>query len=190
MKPWKKVGHEKILAQNYGRKFVSQDFMHPKTEKPIGLSFLDTPHGVRALALTPQKKVILVKEYKQGRDCVDLELPGGGIEEDSNELTENIILENLKRELREETGYECNGTTEYLGYYFVEGRNCNTKLFLYLLQDCNLTSKTEFDENEIIETELVNLNTFIHNILQGEYSDPSMHVALLRASLSLRLIVI
>jgi len=55
---------------------------------------------VVVFALTPDDRVILVRQYRYGADAIHLELPAGTIDEGEDPQT------CARRELAEETGYE------------------------------------------------------------------------------------
>src|SRR6516225_3082923 len=61
---------------------------------------LEYPPWVNVLALTPERNVVLIKQYRHGIRQIILELPGGAVDEQ-----DASILDAAQRELREETGY-------------------------------------------------------------------------------------
>lgn len=58
------------------------------------------PDVVVILALTPEDKIVLVRQYKHGVGQITVELPGGVIDDEDPRQA-------AARELREETGFEC-----------------------------------------------------------------------------------
>lgn len=73
--------------------------INPRTDKPYTFLLMDGYDWVNLFALTTNKEIILVKQYRHGADCETLELPGGCIEPNRNPAA------SAKRELQEETGY-------------------------------------------------------------------------------------
>ena len=62
---------------------------------------INSEDGVVILATTEKGEIILVKQYRPAHDKVTIELPSGGVDE--KETPEQAA----KRELYEETGYQC-----------------------------------------------------------------------------------
>ncbi|MGD9134201.1 MAG: NUDIX hydrolase, partial [Desulfobacterales bacterium] len=82
---------------------IQKKVRSPRTGEIREVQALHFSDWVLVLALTPQEKVVMVRQYRHGTEQVCLELPGGLVDpaDDSPELS-------ARRELLEETGYEAN----------------------------------------------------------------------------------
>jgi len=81
---------------------------HPRTGNVHKRIVLEAPDWANVVALTPDRLVVLVRQYRFGTRCVTTEIPGGAV--DPGETPEQTA----RRELREETGYTAPRWT-YLG---------------------------------------------------------------------------
>jgi len=100
IQPWpliesREIGDYHIFRLRHDRK------LSPRTGEPHGFYVLDSSDWVNVIALTPQRELVMVEQFRHGTNTVELEVPGGIADaEDASPLATGI------RELREETGYE------------------------------------------------------------------------------------
>lgn len=175
---WKKIGEPVILAGKFGKKLITQVFKNPKTDKPEEYVLFAQKDWSVVLAITEfegEPHILVVSEYKQGRDCIDVELPAGTATSD----LENP-LEVARRELLEETGYEAREIVS-LGYGWMSTRNSPTRFHCYLAPDCIKVDDQKLDENEEIETELIPLIDWIAMVSDGRINEPSAVVTTVRS---------
>jgi len=100
IRPWRKLsskplGDYRIFSLREERR------ESPRTGKEHGFFIIDSPCWVNVVALTPDRQMILIEQYRHGSNTVELEIPGGMMEasDASPEAAGG-------RELTEETGYQ------------------------------------------------------------------------------------
>ena len=174
IKKWEHVGEETVLAGKFGKKLLVKQFVNPSTGKTEDyVQFAQCEWSV-CLAITDDGQVLVESEFKQGRNGIGDELPAGTAE--FNETPEQV----MRRELREETGYEANKVI-YLGFGWMSTRNSPTRFHCFLAIDCHKVGPAKLDANEDIETRLVSLNEWLDMVTHGAIAEPSAIVATVRA---------
>ena len=103
------------------------------------------PPGVGTVAVTAEKEIILVRQYRHGVRDTLTEIPGGSImPEDSSPL------QAAQRELREETGYSSDQWIE-LASLSAHPASHQFPVFIFLALDASRTSDQKLDRTEQIE---------------------------------------
>lgn len=174
IRPWKQIGETVKLAGKFGKALIVKMFQNPNSGKVDEYVLLVQRDWSIVLAIDEFGQVLVVQEYKQGRDCVGRELPAGTAEFD--EEPETV----MRRELLEETGYEA-GKVRYLGYAWMSTRNSPTKGHMFLATGCRKAAPQKLDEGENIETELIPLQQWIKMVVDGEIEEWSSALATIRA---------
>ncbi len=100
--------------------------------------------------VTPDEKIVLVKQYKPGYDDVILEFPAGRLENNHKNIEETAL-----HELAEETGIQTN-SLEYLGVFSGLTTKATEKVYCYLVENAIFNSQQHLDENEDIEVMVYN----------------------------------
>ena len=104
---WKKVRSER--GENLNILQVRHDWLeHPTSKAVMKRLVLESVDWINIVALTPDDKSVMVRQYRFGIEACTLETPGGMVDDGETPL------EAAQRELLEETGYTSNEWT-YLG---------------------------------------------------------------------------
>jgi ADP-ribose pyrophosphatase len=143
---------------------------------PSGLEF--GPYYVResrgfsiVFALTPEERIVLVRQYTHGIGASVLELPAGGI--DPDETPEDCA----RRELAEETGYaSADPELERVGTYIFDPTSSTTRYHLYLARDAREVGPQSLDVTEDIAVELATFDELRRYVRDGTI-DVGIHIA-------------
>lgn len=144
---------------------------NPRNSHQLKAVVLEAPDWVNVVALTPDKKIVLVRQYRFGISKETIEIPAGLI--DPGENSREAAL----RELREETGYTSRNW-HYLGYVEPNPAFLNNLCHTWLAADCKQTEQTELDRGENIEVLVVSEQEMHQFIRSGEMRNSLAIVAL------------
>ncbi len=148
IKPWKKIG-SKPIGDFRIFKLRSDISVSPRTGKEHDFFVLDTPNWVNVIALTPDRQLVMIEQFRHGSSTVELEIPGGMMDpEDADPVAAAV------RELREETGYE-GENPRLLGSIWSNPAILTNKTFTVLIENCRLKHDMEWDHGEDLETRLM-----------------------------------
>ncbi len=123
------------------------------------------PGGALAVPVTPEGKLVLVRQYRFAAQGRLLEFPAGTVEPDEDPAT------TIRREIEEETGYRAN-RWQSLGKFYLAPGYSDEIIYAFLAQDLELLEvPPEQDEDEDIETVLMTPEELEQAILRGEPID-------------------
>jgi ADP-ribose pyrophosphatase len=125
---------------------------------------------VNVLALTPDREIVLVREYRHGTAEIALELPSGTVERGE------AALATAQRELREETGYG-GGIWRETGAFAANPARQNNRITTFLALDVTLVGPPRPDPGEIIEVLRLPLAAFFAGLIDGSLRFHSQHLA-------------
>lgn len=145
---------------------------HPETGHVGDYFVLENPDWVNVVALTADRQVLLVRQWRHGTATVELELPAGLIEPGESPL------EAAARELREETGYAA-GRLTLLGEVAPNAAFQRNTCFTVLAEDCVHDGPTRFDAGEDIELVLEPLTRLPTLLREGTFRNALVLIGLL-----------
>jgi len=142
--------------------------VHPPTGKTKRFSLIECVDWVNVIALTPDDRVVLVRQYRPGTDTVCLEIPGGMVDDGESPLEAAV------RELEEETGYTASAWRS-LGSVAPNPAIQNNRLHSFLALDARATSGQRLDTSEVIAIDVVPLGD-VHAMLRDGRIDHALVV--------------
>ena len=148
IKPWKIVS-SKPAGDFRIFKIRSDRCVNPRTGREHDFYILDSVNWVNVIAITPDQKLVMVRQYRHGSGTVELEIPGGMMDPKETDPVATAV-----RELREETGYEGENARQ-LGKIWSNPAILANKTYTVLIENCRLKHGVEFDQGEDLETRLV-----------------------------------
>jgi 8-oxo-dGTP pyrophosphatase MutT (NUDIX family) len=99
VKPWRHLGTRRLAATPVFR-LDAHRRASGETGREAEFYVLDAPNWVNVVAVTPDRRVVLVEQYRHGVERTTLEIPGGMV--DPEDATPEAAA---RRELLEETGF-------------------------------------------------------------------------------------
>jgi len=157
--PWDHLGEALALEAKIFR-VLKDRARSPNTGREHAFDILDSPDWVNVIALTPNGRVVLIRQYRAGTRAVTIEVPGGVVERGE------APLRAAQRELMEETGYSAP-EWELLGQVQPNPAFQTNTTHTYLARGATRTASPSPDENEEIEVEECQLAEVAAQIRDG-----------------------
>ncbi len=155
--PWLTVKEEKIELPN--RKIIPHYFV------------LEYPDWVNTIAITKDKKFVMIKQYRHAIGLTNFELCGGCVDKGETPL------QAAQRELLEETGYGKGIWRQNLRLSSNPSTN-NNWVYNFIAEDVELVSKPHLDEGEDLSAHLMT-EADIKNLLNDGKIIQSVHACAL-----------
>jgi ADP-ribose pyrophosphatase len=171
IQPWPKlsskpVGDFRIFTVR------SDEKLSPRTGQPHDFFIIDCVDWVNVLAVTVDRHLVMVEQFRHGSNTVELEIPGGIMDAEETSPVDTGV-----RELREETGYEGEGP-RLLGSVFANPAIMSNTSHIVLVENCELKHPVQFDSGEDMVTRLVPIADVRQLVAEGRIRHPLVIVAL------------
>jgi len=131
---------------------VTREFYrHPQREREQDFFVINAPDWVNVVALTPDRRLVLVRQFRYGTNDFSVEIPGGIIDPGEDCITAAC------RELREETGY-VGGPVRLLGSVHPNPAMQNNRCHLVFVENAQPAAALEWDPDEECEILVLPVN--------------------------------
>ena len=135
--------------------------------------FVDHPGGVGVVAITPERKMLMVQQFRKAIEGETIEIPAGKLEGGEDPL------ECGKRELEEETGYKAKEFIS-LGYIYPSPGFTNEKTYIYLAKDL-YKGTVNPDEDEFLDILEIPIEEIHSMIMKNKINDAKSVVGFYKA---------
>ncbi len=127
--------------------------------------------GAGVLCITPDNKVLLIKQFRYAYDEMLYEIPAGKLEAGEDPKLAAI------RELEEETGMKASNVELLTEMYPTCGYSAE-RIYIYLALDC-IKTQTNLDEDEFIIEEYIDFDKALDMVNDGTIKDAKTICALM-----------
>ena len=135
-------------------------YHHPVRNVDREFVVIKTSDWVNVVAVTPEAKLVLVRQFRFGTNDFSLEIPGGIIEAGEDPVFAGV------RELREETGY--SGSARFLAKAHPNPAIQSNWVHFILAEDVAREYALEWDRDEEIEVEVRPIDEVLALVRAGQ----------------------
>jgi len=157
---WEKVSESLDANYNIYRVYKRQA-RHPHDGRQGTFYVMEAPDWVQVLAMTPEKKLLMVQQYRHGAHRLSWEVPGGCIDPGEEPLPAGL------RELREETGYE-GENARIIGAAMPNPAIQTNFTHFVLVENCKPACERALDPNEEINFTEMSVDEAVRRAQAGE----------------------
>lgn len=133
---------------------------NPRNGQVLDRLVLETPDWVNVVALTRERRLVMVHQFRFGTGSVTMEIPGGVIDRGEDHGAA------ARRELAEETGYTSSRWT-HLGSVEPNPAFQDNLCHHWLAEECERTHVQALDPGEDIAVETIDLDEARARVLSG-----------------------
>ncbi|NQU18330.1 MAG: NUDIX hydrolase [Candidatus Saganbacteria bacterium] len=134
---------------------------------------VEHPGAVIVIGITPENKLVLIRQFRKPVEAVIVEACAGLVNKGEK------LIDAAKRELKEETGYDCGKIKQVLSAYTSPGYS--TEMIHYFVATDLKKGSQEFDEDENIEVFLISPKEAMREIREGKIRDNKTIIAIMLA---------
>lgn len=128
--------------------------------------------GAAIVAISEEKKIALVKQYRYAQQCFMLELPAGKIDKGES------MLECASRELEEETGYIAD-VIEEIAIITPSPAYVSEKIYIFLAKGLK-KGKSRLDDDEFLSLMEIPFSEALDMVEQGIITDSKTIIGILK----------
>lgn len=163
IQPWSRI--DSLVLADYRIFRLRRDRSRsPRTGLEHEFFVLDTGDWVNVVPVTPDNRVVLIRQYRHGIEEVTLEIPGGMVDDD-----DGAAKETAERELLEETGYVAEEMI-YIGSVTPNPAILSNRCHTFLARNVRPVGPPQLDGSEDIQIELADLDKIPGLIVGGQIS--------------------
>lgn len=175
--PWKKLG-SRLIYENAWLRLREDQVIRPDGKEGI-YSVIDTRVATGVVALTPEREVYLIGQFRYPTNVYSWEIVEGGA--DPHETPINAA----KRELQEEAGLIASNWRQLGGEVHLSNCISSEVAVFFVAEDLRETDKSP-EETEVLEVKKVPLAEALRMVDAGEVQDAMSIIGLQRAERVLR----
>lgn len=170
--PWKTL-KKKLVYSNPWIKLEEHDVITPAGTSGIYGKVLFQNKAVAIIPIDHELNTWIIGQYRYTLDEYSWEIPMGGSPIGTD------VLENAKRELREETGLTAGKWTEIMRIH-PSNSVSDEEGFVFLAENLTM-GETEFEDTEVLEIIKIPLAEALEKVMKGEITDAISVAGLLKA---------
>jgi 8-oxo-dGTP pyrophosphatase MutT (NUDIX family) len=153
--------HDQTLVETWLFRLRRERFRSRMSGKTHDFYVTDVADGVHAIALTPDEKVVMVRQFRAGSRHDSLETPGGLLDPGEDPCIAGA------RELLEETGY-AGDAAELLSTIWPNPALLSMRISTILIRNAQPTALPHLDPSEELTLELVGVHDIPKHIKSGQ----------------------